>query len=1004
MLPTGRAVDRITSSGHSIRREGPLSSFAPIPARTVRALAALLAAAVWLAPARAHAVADIPERPVVRQFPEGWCPFPTGIRFTASATTMKLTFTVVKPGASTPDFGIDNIVVVPANVYTSPAFHGRATSASLCAAGDSCFLFDRPGTGAILNLFSSNPTATWDLTHGVAWVSTATAPEHPDTGVVLAKAGYLRFTYLGPGNVALDTARTSMTLTGLVPCQDYVVDGWTWLSGGGTLPTLLVGGAPPAAAVSNVIAAPAVSAKSRVDWPIVPNAAAEACPSCGTMGNFDVASDGSGGEYIAFQDDVANPRVLVQHLGADGQRKFPAPGVEVAVGATGLQSPRVISDGAGGAIVAWHTDFSGTPKLSLQRIDSTGARLWGSAGVAAAPSSTGAQSAPLLVPDGAGGVIVDWEDNSPGSNNQFAQRLNAAGVRQWAATGVAVAPPSGAPAPQLNAVAAAGSAGSVLIAWEDYSGTVQARVQKLNSAGVRQWATTGVVLRTTSADQTRLRILHDTAGGAIVAWEELSATSRDLFIQRVGTAGNVAWVASGVTLCNAAGTQQGVRLTSDGGTGCVATWDDQRAGLTWAVYGQRLNASGVALWGTNGRSLSGSTQGVGACPVPDGSGGTYVLIQAGTPSGSTGIFSQRIDAAGAARAGSNLTIDTRASGALKILGFLDPRGGVVTTWGVPGATADIFAARIDSLQLLGTPSPWIRRVSDVDLDQGGRTRIEWDKSVLDRTGATGIEYQVLDRNGVPIGTLPATNASTYTFDAVSEADSFYAGALTPRSLYRVALHRTGPNDLFASRPDSGYSVDNLSPVPPQNGTAYFSPSFTTTFVRWRAAGPDVAQYKVYRGTVPDFVPSAGNFLLSTPDTQFVDNVAGEYVYKLSATDVHGNVGGFATITAGCQPQGTVDAPPARTSVLELAGARPNPARTSTHLAFALPRATGVDLRVYDLAGRLVRTLASGVHAEGRFDATWDLRDALGVPVPNGVYFARLIAGDDRRTRPVIVAR
>jgi hypothetical protein len=93
-----------------------------------------------------------------------------------------------------------------------------------------------------------------------------------------------------------------------------------------------------------------------------------------------------------------------------------------------------------------------------------------------------------------------------------------------------------------------------------------------------------------------------------------------------------------------------------------------------------------------------------------------------------------------------------------------------------------------------------------------------------------------------------------------------------------------------------------------------------------------------------------------------------------------------------------DAPPDLTEgtgplVFELRGNRPNPFVTTTAIAFSLPHETKVTLRVYDLAGRRVRTVVDERLGPGRHQAVWDARDDSGRRVAHGIYFLRLQAGE-----------
>ncbi|MGA9115306.1 MAG: S8 family serine peptidase [Bacteroidota bacterium] len=70
---------------------------------------------------------------------------------------------------------------------------------------------------------------------------------------------------------------------------------------------------------------------------------------------------------------------------------------------------------------------------------------------------------------------------------------------------------------------------------------------------------------------------------------------------------------------------------------------------------------------------------------------------------------------------------------------------------------------------------------------------------------------------------------------------------------------------------------------------------------------------------------------------------------------------------------------------------PNPFNPATSIRFGLPEEASFTLRVYDLLGREVRSLASGTREPGNFKVEWDGTNALGQPVSSGIYFYRLEA-------------
>jgi len=96
--------------------------------------------------------------------------------------------------------------------------------------------------------------------------------------------------------------------------------------------------------------------------------------------------------------------------------------------------------------------------------------------------------------------------------------------------------------------------------------------------------------------------------------------------------------------------------------------------------------------------------------------------------------------------------------------------------------------------------------------------------------------------------------------------------------------------------------------------------------------------------------------------------------------------------------------PVETVRLMLSPARPNPFGGETVIPFALPRAGVAELAVFDVGGRLVRTLLDGPRASGTQAVRWDGRDGQGRSVASGVYFVRLRTEERSLSRAVVLAR
>lgn len=77
------------------------------------------------------------------------------------------------------------------------------------------------------------------------------------------------------------------------------------------------------------------------------------------------------------------------------------------------------------------------------------------------------------------------------------------------------------------------------------------------------------------------------------------------------------------------------------------------------------------------------------------------------------------------------------------------------------------------------------------------------------------------------------------------------------------------------------------------------------------------------------------------------------------------------------------------TALTLAGTCPNPFSSEAVISFSLPTAGNASLRVYDMSGRIIRTIADGEMAAAAHSLVWDGRDDSGNTVAAGVYFCRL---------------
>ena len=96
---------------------------------------------------------------------------------------------------------------------------------------------------------------------------------------------------------------------------------------------------------------------------------------------------------------------------------------------------------------------------------------------------------------------------------------------------------------------------------------------------------------------------------------------------------------------------------------------------------------------------------------------------------------------------------------------------------------------------------------------------------------------------------------------------------------------------------------------------------------------------------------------------------------------------LAVVVNGVQPT-AVDGVPAN---LELRQSVPNPAFSRATIGFALPQRGAIDLAIFDVQGRRVRTLLHGDLGAGVHAASWDRIDESGNRIRAGIYYYRLVA-------------
>ncbi len=771
-------------------------------------------------------------------------------------------------------------------------------------------------------------------------------------------------------------------------------------------------------------------------------------------------SDGAGGVIAAYRDfrnGNMNSDIFISRLDRNGERPagWSSSGNPVCVAPDYQDSPAIVADGYGGAILTWLDARNGgaTADIFAQRIRSDGAPApgWPIDGVPIRVSAE-FEYDPKIAADGIGGAYIVWlHSYSPTDRDIYGAHVDSTGA-------VATYFISTSTADETEATIASDGNGGAFVVWRsDTNGTIEIRIARLTPGG-GVLGTGGFVIGSGAGGREQAVVESDGAGGAFVAWRDSRNGPFDVFGQRVdSTVTTEYWTPGGRALCAGAQNHHRIRILAGAGNPLYVAWQDYRDVAGSDVYALRLDGSGAPApgWPDCGVKVSDSPgSGNGLEIMADGLGGIFAAW-ADVRSGGVDIYASHLDGQGQLVSGwgyGGTAVCTANNPNFPSGLVADDRHGAIVYWSdARDLTSEAYVQRVDGFGVLGDPSASIASVKDVAGDEGGQVRISWTPSWLDFGSPSGIlEYQIWRQvpTAVAISALtagrrtlwtrpapvaaassitaeppaapppgawraqatgagviyweyvdrvPGKGFSGYSYTAATTTDSI-AGA-NPYTTFMVdAVHQFTPAH-WESAPDSGYSVDDLGPPVTQPFTAQFLAA--QIVFQWGSnPAPDLAYYRLYRGATPDFDPVGGALLASTTATGWVTDDLTPGWYKLVAIDTHGNIGPAATLA----PNGTVDVDATLPHMLALAMPAPNPSRGVTRLSFDLPRPAHVRLAVFDMQGRRVRVLVDGALPAGTHAASWDGANAAGAGVASGLYVIRLEAEGRTLTRRVSIMR
>lgn len=299
----------------------------------------------------------------------------------------------------------------------------------------------------------------------------------------------------------------------------------------------------------------------------------EICIADGNQYYPQLIGDGSGGAIITWQD-IRSGKWKIMALKVDGEfgtptSGWPFDGNPVSFSDQDHVKPQIISAGSDGAIITWQVGSDGSGGIYAQKISGIGENPWfvNQLELIVSTGQINRQN-PQIISDGTGGAVIAWlgiNSSNGSSTGIFAQRLDANGAAKWSTNGVTVATPVNIDTADPPQIVSDGSHGAV-ITWADQRNGTDRNIyaQKVDGTdGHALWGVNGAQVSNAANHQQSPMLIGDGSGGAIITWRDVRNGDGDIYAQKLLAAGTLPVVAPTVT--TAAATAIAFTSASSGG-------------------------------------------------------------------------------------------------------------------------------------------------------------------------------------------------------------------------------------------------------------------------------------------------------------------------------------------------------------------------------------------------------------------------------------------------------
>ncbi|KAA3610699.1 MAG: T9SS C-terminal target domain-containing protein [Calditrichaeota bacterium] len=497
----------------------------------------------------------------------------------------------------------------------------------------------------------------------------------------------------------------------------------------------------------------------------------------------------------------------------------------------------------------------------------------------------------------------------------------------------------------------------VISVWADTrKGTQTLYAQRVDDAGNLLWDSMGVEISVDSLQSFSPAVLSDGEGGVFIVWEK-NIGSGNLYGQRMNAFGEKLWADTGVVICSATRRQSSPKIISDADGGIIITWTDNRGafGTYDDIYVQRVDQNGIAIWPKNGIMLH-SNKGEERYPeiIPDGNGGAifcwWTLGQS--------IFTQKIDVNGNLKWGGGKRTSLLPTNYPTKTMVSDNAGGAILFW---SSGQDISAQRVDSSGSL----VWGDTAEIVlDFIDGAQ---DIPNALADGEGGAYVVW----RDARP----GANNAFIYLQHFNANGDQLW----TPGGVSISNFNTYIPTPLITKAPDNSVYIA-------------WEDTRSSQYLWTQRINPDSSHHYQYGGvqTAKGVANWSDHKIFTTEEGSMIAVFSDGNDIRAKKIHPDGSLGTVTTI--------------ADNSLIKLSGFNlyqnyPNPFNPKTVIRYYLTRASNVELTVYDLSGKEIKTIVNTKQASGDYKIVFNAEN-----FSSGVYFYTLKTDNQTLSRKMILLK